>query len=83
MHGARVVKAFNTTFAVTLVEGQVAGQPLDVFIAGDDAGAREIVAQLARDGGLRARYLEGFGYLPMMVQQPLGAGFPSAVKGVS
>ena len=30
---ARVVKAFNTTFASTLLEGQVAGQPLDVFIA--------------------------------------------------
>ena len=34
--GARVVKAFNTTFSGTLVEGQVAGQPLDVLIAGDD-----------------------------------------------
>jgi predicted dinucleotide-binding enzyme len=29
---ARVVKAFNTTFAGTLVEGEVAGQTLDVFI---------------------------------------------------
>ena len=33
---ASVVKAFNTTFSGTLVEGQVADQPLDVFIAGDD-----------------------------------------------
>jgi NADPH-dependent F420 reductase len=90
--GTRVVKAFNTTFAGTLVEGQVAGQPLDVFIAGDDEGAKEIVAQLARDGGLRAidvgtleraRYLEGFGFLHMMVQQPLGAGFVSAVKVIA
>lgn len=90
--GARVVKAFNTTFAGTLVEGQVAGQPLDLFIAGDEEEAKEIVAQLARDGGLRAldvgpleraRYLEGFGFLHMMVQQPLGAGFASAVKVIS
>jgi NADPH-dependent F420 reductase len=90
--GARVVKAFNTTFAGTLVEGQVAGQPLDVFIAGDDEGAREIVARLARDGGLRpvdvgplerARHLEGMGFLHMMSQQPLGAGFASAVKVIS
>src|SRR5688500_520087 len=34
--GAKLVKAFNTTFAGTLVAGEVAGQPLDVFIAGDD-----------------------------------------------
>jgi 8-hydroxy-5-deazaflavin:NADPH oxidoreductase len=52
--GARVVKSFNTTFSGTLVEGQVAGQPLDVFIAGDDEEAKETVAQLVRDGGLRA-----------------------------
>src|SRR5919206_395738 len=49
--GARVVKAFNTTFSGTLVEGQVAGQPLDVLIAGDDEEAKETVAQLVRDGG--------------------------------
>jgi 8-hydroxy-5-deazaflavin:NADPH oxidoreductase len=45
-----VVKAFNTTFSGTLVEGQVAGQPLDVLIARDDE-AKEKVAQLVRDGG--------------------------------
>jgi len=90
--GARVVKAFNTTFAGTLVEGEVAGQPLDVYIAGHDEGAKEIVAQFARDGGLRAidvgpleraRHLEGLGFLHMMVQQPLGTGFASAVKVIS
>jgi 8-hydroxy-5-deazaflavin:NADPH oxidoreductase len=90
--GARVVKAFNTTFSGTLVEGQVAGQPLDVFIAGDDEGAKETVAQLSRDGGLRAidvgpleraRHLESLGFLHMMVQQPLSLGFQSALKIVS
>ena len=90
--GARVVKAFNTTFAGTLVEGQVAGQPLDVFIAGDDEGAKETVAQLASDGGLRAvdvgpleraRHLEGMGFVHMMAQQPLGTGFASALRIVS
>ena len=49
-----MVKAFNTTFAGTLVEGQVAGQPLDVILAGDEEEAKETVAQLVRDGGLRA-----------------------------
>ena len=34
--GVKVVKAFNTTFAGTLLAGSVAGQPLDVLIAGDD-----------------------------------------------
>ena len=50
--GARVVKAFNTTFAGTLSEGRVADQPLDVFIAGDDEDAKATVARLAEDGGL-------------------------------
>ena len=80
--GVRVIKAFNTTFAGTLVEGQVAGQPLDVFIAGDDEEAKETVARLVRDGDLRAidvgpleraRELEGLGFLGIPLQQPLGA----------
>jgi predicted dinucleotide-binding enzyme len=88
----RVVKAFNTTFAGTLVEGQVAGQPLDVFLAGDDEEAKETVAQLVRDGGLRAidsgpleraRQLEGLGFLGIALQQPLGLHFQSAWKLIS
>jgi NADPH-dependent F420 reductase len=90
--GARVVKAFNTTFSGTLVEGQVVGQPLDVFIAGDDEEAKETVAQLVHDGGLRAidvgpleraRHLEGLGFLGMMLQQPLELNFQSAWKLIS
>jgi NADPH-dependent F420 reductase len=90
--GARVVKAFNTTFSGTLVEGQVARQPLDVLIAGDDEGAKETVAQLVRDGGLRAidvgpleraRQLEGLGFLGITLQQPLGLNFQSAWKLIS
>ncbi len=38
--GTPVVKAFNTTFAPTLVAGEVAGHQLDVFIAGDDDDAK-------------------------------------------
>src|SRR4051794_30533599 len=86
--GARVVKAFNTTFAGPLTAGAVAGRPLDVFIAGDDADAKETVAQLARDGGLRpidagtlarARELEALGFFHMAIQGPLGTAFASAV----
>jgi NADPH-dependent F420 reductase len=87
--GAKVVKAFNTTFAGTLAEGTVAGQPLDVFIAGDDDGAKATVKQLVEDGGMRAvdagplaraRELEALGYLHMALQDPLGTGFASTVK---
>ena len=52
--GARVVKAFNTTFAGTLLEGRVADQPVDVLIASDDEDAKETVGALVDDGGLRA-----------------------------
>ena len=90
--GAKVVKAFNTTFAGTLVEGSVAGTPLDVFVAGDDDGAKGVVAQLATDGGLRAidvgplalaHQLEGAGYLNMAVQPALGTNYASALKVVA
>jgi 8-hydroxy-5-deazaflavin:NADPH oxidoreductase len=86
---ARFVKAFNTTFAGTLVEGEVAGEPLDVLIAGDDDEAKQTVATLARDGSLnpvdvgglaRARELEALGLLHMGVQGTLGTNFGSAVK---
>ena len=90
--GAKVVKAFNTTFSGKLVEGQVAGQTIDVFIAGDDDEAKETVSQLVRDGGLRAidvgpleraRQLEGLGFLGIALQQPLGLIFHSAWKLIS
>jgi 8-hydroxy-5-deazaflavin:NADPH oxidoreductase len=86
---ARVVKAFNTTFATALVAGQAGGLPLDVFLAGDDARAKDQVAALARDGGLRpvdtgplrrARELEAFQLLHMTIQGPLGLDWASAVK---
>ena len=86
---ARVVKAFNTTFAGTLVEGQVAGQALDVLIASDDEDAKSAVRRLAEDGGLRAidagpleraRQLEALGYLHMGIQDALGTGYSSTIK---
>ena len=87
--GARVVKAFNTTFASTLVAGQVAGQPLDVFIASDDAEAKAAISQLVEAGGMRpidtgplqrARQLEALGLLHIALQFTLNTGFGSAVK---
>jgi 8-hydroxy-5-deazaflavin:NADPH oxidoreductase len=87
--GAKVVKAFNTTFAGTLVAGEVAGHPLDVFVASDDEGAKDAVRELAEGAGLRvvdagplahARQLEGLGYLHMAMQDGLGTGYGSAIK---
>ena len=90
--GAKVAKAFNTTFAGTLVEGQVGGQPLDVFVASDDEDAKGVVRRLAEDSGMRlvdagplaiARQLEVAGYLHMAIQGDLGTSYGSALKVVS
>ncbi|HEX8133961.1 MAG TPA: NADPH-dependent F420 reductase, partial [Actinomycetes bacterium] len=87
--GTPVVKAFNTTFAGTLAEGQAHGQQLDVFIAGDDPDAKQQVAQVVADGGLRpidvgplrrAQQLEQLGFLHISLQQPRDLGFGSAIK---
>jgi 8-hydroxy-5-deazaflavin:NADPH oxidoreductase len=70
------VKAFNATFAGTLVAGEVDGQQLDVLIAGDDQAAQA-------DGvaaGLRRWPLEQLGFLHISLQQPLDLGFASAIK---
>jgi predicted dinucleotide-binding enzyme len=84
-----VVKAFNTTFGNTLVHGKVAGQQLDVLIAGDDEDSKQKVAGLVRAGGLRpvdvgplrrARQLEHLGLLHISLQDRAGTGFRSAVK---
>ncbi|MFJ6003795.1 NADPH-dependent F420 reductase [Arthrobacter sp. NPDC092385] len=51
--GADVVKAFNTVFAATLHEGRVAGEPLDVFLAGDSEDAKAAVGRLVAASGMR------------------------------
>lgn len=90
--GAQVVKAFNTTYAGTLLAGQVAGQPLDVFIAGDDADAKSKVAQIVTDGGMRAvdvgplsraRHIESMQFLHIVTQGTLGTNWGSALKILS
>ena len=51
--GAIVVKAFNTLGAEHILNPVVGGLPADVFLATDDAGARETVARLAAEIGFR------------------------------
>lgn len=71
---ASVVKAFNTTFGAVLAKGQ----PLDVFIAGDDERAKAAVAEFVDSlklrpldvGGLNlAHYLEGTGLVMIGLAQ--------------
>jgi 8-hydroxy-5-deazaflavin:NADPH oxidoreductase len=87
--GARVIKAFNTLFSGTLVPGEIAGQPLDVFIAGDDTDAKATISELVTAGGLRAidagplqraRQLEGLAFLGITLQFTLGTGFMTSWK---
>jgi len=90
--GTRVVKAFNTTYASTLLKGEVAGLPLDVFIASDDAEAKEKIARIVKDGGMRpidagplsrARQIEGMQLLHIAIQGTLGTNWGSTVKILS
>ena len=81
--GTPVVKAYNTTFGDTLVPGEVAGQQLDVLIAGDDDEAKQTAAELVRGGGLRpidigplrrARQLGQLGFLHISLQDRPNTG---------
>jgi hypothetical protein len=89
---ARVVKAFNTIFADLLEAGEGGGEPLDVFIAGDDDAAKLMVSQFASSTDMRpmdmgplrrARELEAFEFLHMTLQQRLGLNQQSAIKILS
>ncbi|WP_330275585.1 NAD(P)-binding domain-containing protein [Lentzea sp. NBC_00516] len=70
--GVKLVKAFNTVFASRLGDATEGGQPLDGYYAGDDAAAKQVVADLLTSlgfrpidaGGLRmARSLEELAFL--------------------
>ena len=69
---ARLLKAFNTNFAATLAGKKVGELPTTVLIAGDDADAKQVLADAVTAGGLqaidagslaRARELEALGFL--------------------
>jgi NADPH-dependent F420 reductase len=48
---SKVVKAFNTTFAADFTQPVISGEQVDVFIAGDDEEALEIVVELVETVG--------------------------------
>jgi 8-hydroxy-5-deazaflavin:NADPH oxidoreductase len=61
---ARVVKALNTMRAdVMIAPDRLAGGDHDVFMAGDDEGAKEVVAGILREFGWRTEHIRDLGPL--------------------
>ncbi len=80
---ARVVKAFNTVFAANQSTGRISDERLTLFVAGDDAKAKQTVMQLGMDIGFdpvdagplkSARYLEPMAMLLINLGYGLGMG---------
>jgi predicted dinucleotide-binding enzyme len=80
---ARVVKAFNTVFAPNQSKGRLGGEQLTLFVAGDDASAKETVMRFGREIGFdsvdvgplkSARYLEPMAILLINMGYGLGMG---------
>jgi predicted dinucleotide-binding enzyme len=80
---AHVVKAFNTVFAQNQSAGRIGNEKLTLFVAGDDAKAKQTVMQLGADIGFdpvdagklkAARYLEPMGMLMISLGYGLGMG---------
>ena len=80
---ARVVKAFNTVFAQNQSAGRIGNERLTLFVAGDDAKAKQTVMQLGADIGFdpvdagplkAARYLEPMGMFMISLGYMLGMG---------
>ena len=57
--GAHVVKAYNTVGNALMVDPQLPGGPPTMFMAGDDAEAKDLVAALLRDTGWEVADLGG------------------------
>jgi 8-hydroxy-5-deazaflavin:NADPH oxidoreductase len=86
---ANFVKAFNTNFATVMANPTVDGLVADALIAGDDAGAKDSVVELARSMGFRpldvgpvamARVLEGMALVNVTLQITNGWPWGSSWK---
>lgn len=86
---AKVVKAFNTVFAVNQSSPMVDGTQLDGFVAGDDEGAKKTVLQLLEKIGFNpidagplsvARYLEGMAFINISLNANNGWSWQSGWK---
>jgi len=87
--GSRIVKAFNTTHAPALAEGQVDEVALDVLLASDDDAAKAEVSELVKAAGLRpidagrldnARLLERLTAFQIELSQRYGLDFRLTFK---
>ena len=87
--GASVVKGLNTVFASRYASPTEEGQPLDAFLAGDDAQAKSTVSALVESlgfrpvdlGGLRmARALEELALLNISLNATRGWSWQSAFR---
>jgi len=88
--GARVVKAWNHTYAAIVNSSpDFGGVAASVFICGDDPSAKEIVAGIARDAGYdpvdsgplsSARFIEQVAGLMVTLAYGVGMGFDQALK---
>ncbi len=87
--GARVVKAFNTTGYNNMLDPIYQGTATTMFIAGNDADAKAIVAQLAETLGFdvadvgditKARFLEPLALLWINLAVAQGQGREIALK---
>jgi predicted dinucleotide-binding enzyme len=85
----RVIKAYNTIFAAVLAQGQISGQPVDVFIAGDDDNAKATLSKLIADSGMhpvdagplrRARQLEHMALLIITMQSKQSKAWMNTFK---
>ena len=85
---AKVVKAFNTIFAELLpAEARKSRAPVQVFVAGDDEAAKEVVSAITAKGGFEpvdsgplsnARFLEPVGEMNIHFGFFLGWGTSAA-----
>ena len=91
VRSSKVVKAFNTQFAQRMESGEVDGHVVTVFVAGDDAAAKQLVMEMARAIGFdtvdagplqNARLLEPLGYFNIQLGYVLGLGTDIGLKVV-
>ena len=80
---AKVVKAFNTMFAQNMATGQLKGERLTLFVAGDDARAKGQILGLGKGMGFdpvdagplkNARWIETLGYFNIQLGYMLRMG---------